>query len=102
VAEYLLQSIDETESQPEDIRLSYQFIEGLDPLTKALVLLYLDGNMTSPSFCTTVKEKVYIASKRTDSGQQRELGMALRKPYSRTIIYSLAHKFDLAVLAAFC
>ena len=42
--EYLLQAIDETESQPEDIRLLYRFIEGLDPLNKALVLLYLDGN----------------------------------------------------------
>ena len=42
--EHLLEAIDETENQPEDIRLLYQFIEGLDPLNKALVLLYLDGN----------------------------------------------------------
>jgi len=38
----LLETADETESQPEDIRLLYQFIEGLDPLNKALILLYLD------------------------------------------------------------
>jgi len=42
--EHLLEAIDDTDSQPEDIRLLYQFIEGLDPLNKALVLLYLDGN----------------------------------------------------------
>jgi RNA polymerase sigma-70 factor (ECF subfamily) len=42
--EHLLVVIDDTESQPEDIRLLYQFIEELEPLNKALVLLYLDGN----------------------------------------------------------
>ena len=42
--EHLLEAIDETKDQPEDIRLLYEFIEGLDPLNKALVLLYLDGN----------------------------------------------------------
>jgi RNA polymerase sigma-70 factor (ECF subfamily) len=38
----LLETADETEGQPEDIRLLYRFIEGLDPLNKALILLYLD------------------------------------------------------------
>jgi RNA polymerase sigma factor (sigma-70 family) len=42
--EHLLEAIDETKNQPEEIRLLYKFIEGLDPLNKALVLLYLDGN----------------------------------------------------------
>jgi RNA polymerase sigma factor (sigma-70 family) len=42
--EHLLEAIDEKENQPDDIRLLYEFIEGLDPLNKALVLLYLDGN----------------------------------------------------------
>jgi RNA polymerase sigma-70 factor (ECF subfamily) len=42
--QYLLETADETESQPEDIRFLYQFIEGLDPLNKALILLYLDEN----------------------------------------------------------
>jgi RNA polymerase sigma factor (sigma-70 family) len=42
--ERLLEAIDDRDSQPEDIRLLYQFIEGFDPLNKALVLLYLDGN----------------------------------------------------------
>jgi RNA polymerase sigma factor (sigma-70 family) len=42
--QHLLETADETESQSEDIRLLYQFIEGLDPLNKALILLYLDEN----------------------------------------------------------
>lgn len=36
--------IDDTERPPEEVRLLYQFIEGLDSLNKALMLLYLDGN----------------------------------------------------------
>ena len=40
----LFETADETESQPEEIRLLYRFIEGLDPLNKALILLYLDEN----------------------------------------------------------
>jgi RNA polymerase sigma factor (sigma-70 family) len=42
--EHLLEAVDDTKNQPEDIRFLYEFIEGLDPLNKALVLLYLDGN----------------------------------------------------------
>lgn len=42
--EHLLEAADDAKSQPEDIRLLYEFIAGLDPLNKALVLLYLDGN----------------------------------------------------------
>ncbi len=38
----LLETADEAERQPEDVRLLYRFIEGLDPLNKALILLYLD------------------------------------------------------------
>jgi RNA polymerase sigma factor (sigma-70 family) len=41
---HLMEAVDDTESRPEGIRLLYQFIEGLEPLNKALVLLYLDGN----------------------------------------------------------
>jgi RNA polymerase sigma factor (sigma-70 family) len=40
----LLNAIDETASQSEDLRLLYEFIAELDPLNKALILLYLDGN----------------------------------------------------------
>lgn len=42
--ERLLEAVDDTEKQPENVRLLYEFIEELDPLNKALVLLYLDGN----------------------------------------------------------
>jgi RNA polymerase sigma-70 factor (ECF subfamily) len=40
----LLNAIDETVDQSQEKQLLYQFIEKLDPLNKALVLLYLDGN----------------------------------------------------------
>ena len=39
-----MNTIEETATTPEEIPVLYQFIEGLDPLNKALVLLYLDGN----------------------------------------------------------
>jgi len=42
--QHLLEAIDEAKDQPEEIRFLYEFIDGLDPLNKALVLLYLDGN----------------------------------------------------------
>jgi len=42
--EKVLDAVDESRSQPEDIRLLYEFIEKLDEVNKALVLLYLDGN----------------------------------------------------------
>jgi RNA polymerase sigma factor (sigma-70 family) len=42
--EHLLEAVDETADQSEDVRLLYQFIERLDPLDKALILLYLDEN----------------------------------------------------------
>ncbi len=42
--DHLLNAIDETANQSDDIQVLYQFIAGLDPLHKALVLLYLDGN----------------------------------------------------------
>jgi RNA polymerase sigma factor (sigma-70 family) len=43
--ERLLGEIDATVTQPPaDLALLHRFIEQLDPLNKALVLLYLDGN----------------------------------------------------------
>jgi RNA polymerase sigma-70 factor (ECF subfamily) len=45
--ERVLNAVDETASQPAEIQDLYQFIEGLDPLNKALVLLYLDGDSYS-------------------------------------------------------
>jgi RNA polymerase sigma-70 factor (ECF subfamily) len=40
----LLEAADSAGSEPEEIQLLYRFIAGLDPLNKALILLYLDGN----------------------------------------------------------
>ena len=39
----LLEAVDEQESVPEEVRILYELIAGLDPLNKALMLLYLDG-----------------------------------------------------------
>jgi RNA polymerase sigma factor (sigma-70 family) len=38
----VLEAVGEMDSQPEDVRLLYRFIDGLDPLNKALILLDLD------------------------------------------------------------
>jgi len=40
----LLEVVDETASRSDEVQLLYQWIDGLDPLNKALVILYLDGN----------------------------------------------------------
>ena len=42
--EELLEVAVKTEDQSEDLLRLYQFIDGLDALNKALILLYLDGN----------------------------------------------------------
>jgi RNA polymerase sigma factor (sigma-70 family) len=42
--EQLLEVADETASRSEEVQDLYQWIERLDPLNKALALLYLDGN----------------------------------------------------------
>jgi RNA polymerase sigma factor (sigma-70 family) len=42
--ERLLNTIDEKATQSPEIQALYQFIDELDPLNRALVLLYLDGN----------------------------------------------------------
>ncbi|HXM10533.1 MAG TPA: RNA polymerase sigma factor [Terriglobales bacterium] len=42
--ERLLNAVDEKTCQPPEIQALYQFIEGLEPLNRALVLLYLDGH----------------------------------------------------------
>lgn len=42
--EHLLQAVDQRQSEPEGVQKLYEFINELDPLNKALVLLYLDGS----------------------------------------------------------
>ncbi len=41
--EPLLNAVDESAGQSDDLAILHQFIERLDPMNKALVLLYLDG-----------------------------------------------------------
>lgn len=40
----ILETIAGSDNEPDEIRLLYQFIETLDGLNKALILLYLDGH----------------------------------------------------------
>jgi RNA polymerase sigma factor (sigma-70 family) len=40
----MLNAVDETATQTPDLQVLYELIERLEPLNKALVLLYLDGN----------------------------------------------------------
>lgn len=42
--ERLMTVAEERESEPDEIRLVYQFIGNLDPFNRALILLYLDGH----------------------------------------------------------
>lgn len=42
--ERVLEAADERAHAPHDLQVLYQFIDELDPLNKALALLYLDGN----------------------------------------------------------
>ena len=43
-SEHLLEAVNETANRSEEVQVLYEWIEGLDPLNKALVILYLDGN----------------------------------------------------------
>ncbi len=43
-SEHMLEAIDESGNRSEEIEVLYQWIEELDPFSKALVILYLDGN----------------------------------------------------------
>jgi RNA polymerase sigma factor (sigma-70 family) len=45
--EVVLNATDESAIESDDIRVLYRLIESLDPFSKALVLLYLDGNSHS-------------------------------------------------------
>jgi RNA polymerase sigma factor (sigma-70 family) len=42
--ERLMAVAEERESEPDEIRLLYQFIGNLDPFNRGLILLYLDGH----------------------------------------------------------
>jgi RNA polymerase sigma factor (sigma-70 family) len=76
--DHLLEVIDETKSPPEEVRLLYQFIEGLDSLNKALTLLYLDGNSYREIADVLGISETNVATKlsRLKSTMRRELGAA--------------------------
>jgi RNA polymerase sigma factor (sigma-70 family) len=42
--EHLLEAVDERSSPSDEVQFLYRWIEELDPLNKALAILYLDGN----------------------------------------------------------
>lgn len=66
----------ETEREPEEVRLLYEFIEELNPLSKALILLYLDGN-TYPEIADIVGiTETNVATKisRLKSKMKQEFG----------------------------
>jgi RNA polymerase sigma factor (sigma-70 family) len=72
----LLEWVVETERQPEEVRLLYEFIEELDPLGRALILLYLDGN-TYPEIADIVGiTETNVATKisRLKSKMKQEFG----------------------------
>jgi RNA polymerase sigma factor (sigma-70 family) len=74
--EHVLEAANETESQSEEMRVLYQFIGGLDPLNKALVLLYLDGNNYQEIAEVVGISETNVATKisRLKSNMKQELG----------------------------
>ena len=42
--ERILNTVDETANQSPEVETLYRFIEGMEPLNRALILLYLDGS----------------------------------------------------------
>ena len=79
---HVLEAIDETECPPEEIRLLYQFIEGLDPLNKALVLLYLDANSYREIASVLGISETNVATKinRLKNKMKQELSGATQTP----------------------
>ena len=76
--EHLLNITEEAVNQTEEIFLLYQFIEGLDPLNKALVLLYLDGNSYQEIADVLGIRETNVATKlsRLKKTMKTELGVA--------------------------
>jgi RNA polymerase sigma factor (sigma-70 family) len=74
--EHVLEAANEAESQSEEMQVLYQFIEGLDPLNKALVLLYLDGNNYQEIAEVVGISETNVATKisRLKSTMKQELG----------------------------
>jgi RNA polymerase sigma-70 factor (ECF subfamily) len=78
--EHLLEATDETRNQPEEIQLLYQFIDSLDPLNKALVLLYLDGNNYEEISAVVGISETNVATKISRLKQSMKRGFAATGP----------------------
>lgn len=80
VSEHLLDVGMEPPNEPEEVLLLYQFIGGLDPLNKALMLLYLDGNSYAEIGDVLGISETNVATKisRLKKRMQEELGAAER------------------------
>jgi RNA polymerase sigma factor (sigma-70 family) len=76
----LLEMPDEAVNPPEELLLLYGFIDGLDPLNKALVLLYLDGNSYAEIAEVLGISETNVATKlsRLKKRMQEELGATER------------------------
>ncbi|HMD49638.1 MAG TPA: RNA polymerase sigma factor [Bryobacteraceae bacterium] len=72
----LLEAVVEPERQPEEVHLLYEFIALLDPLNRALMLLYLDGNTYQEIAGIVGISETNVATKisRLKSKMKEELG----------------------------
>jgi RNA polymerase sigma-70 factor (ECF subfamily) len=79
-AERIFDVVDERESQSDEIRLLYRSIERLDPLNKALMLLYLDGYTYAESSEVLGISESNVATKigRLKKAFKRDFGGAVR------------------------
>jgi len=74
--QFLMESVADTERPSDEVRLLYEFIEELDPFSKAFVLLYLDGN-TYPEIANIIGlSETNVATKisRLKSRMKQEAG----------------------------
>ena len=62
-SEHLLEAIGDSESRSEEVGMLYRWIEELDPLNKALVILYLDGNNYQESAAILGISETNVATK---------------------------------------
>jgi RNA polymerase sigma-70 factor (ECF subfamily) len=76
-SEHLLETIDETDSQSDELQILYRWIDDLDPLNKALVLLYLDGNSYQETAKVLGISETNVATKiaRLKAALRREAGV---------------------------
>jgi RNA polymerase sigma-70 factor (ECF subfamily) len=72
--EQLLKAVDLSTERSEELRVLYQFIDGLDPLNKALAMLYLDGNSYAETAQVLGISETNVATKISRLKQQLKQG----------------------------